>query len=202
MHLRLERAVRSHGGEVSGFTANNTVYPDQRAAVVVLTNLDATSTSSQLAARIGNIVFASDDSNAAAALEQAKAIFEGLQQGRIDRSLFTSNANAYFSDQALADFASSLGPLGKPQAFVQQSQSLRGGMRHHAEPPVLWHDLQLRELRSEGVDARYRLAIPPPRISCQRSTPRGPEVQPADAFNSPDGEALRTVVWRTIPEVG
>ena len=27
----------------------------------------------------------------------------------------------------MADFASSLGPLGKPLDFVQQSQSLRGG---------------------------------------------------------------------------
>ncbi len=95
----------------------------------MLTNIDAASTSSQLASRIGTLIFPADDSNAAAALEQAKAIFEGLQQGNIDRSLFTPNANAYFSDQALADFASSLGPLGKPQAFVQQGQGLRGGMR-------------------------------------------------------------------------
>src|SRR5581483_4685704 len=37
------RRVITHGGEVSGFTATNTVYPDDRAAVVVLTNQDATS---------------------------------------------------------------------------------------------------------------------------------------------------------------
>jgi CubicO group peptidase (beta-lactamase class C family) len=123
------RRVISHGGEVSGFTANNTVYPDQRAAVVVFTNLDATGASGQLALRIGSIIFSADDPKAAHALEQAKAIFEGLQHGRIDRSLFTSNANAYFSDQAVADFASSLGPLGTPVEFVQQSQSLRGGMQ-------------------------------------------------------------------------
>jgi hypothetical protein len=123
------RRTISHGGEVSGFTASNTVYPDQRAAVVVLTNIDAASTSSQLASRIGTLLFPVEDANGSAALEQAKAIFEGLQQGKVDRSLFTSNANAYFSDQALADFASSLGPLGKPQAFVQQGQGLRGGMR-------------------------------------------------------------------------
>ena len=41
---------------------------------------------------------ASPDSDAAAALAQAKTIFEGLQHGRIDRALFTSNANAYFTD--------------------------------------------------------------------------------------------------------
>ena len=32
------------------------------------------------------------------------------------------------SDQALKDFASSLGPLGTPQELTQTTQSLRGGM--------------------------------------------------------------------------
>ena len=55
-------------------------------------------------------------------------MFEGLQHGRIDRALFTANANAYFTDAALADFAAGLGPLGTPQEFEQANQSLRGGM--------------------------------------------------------------------------
>src|SRR5947208_15148243 len=32
------RRVLAHGGEVSGFTAQNAVYPDNHAAVIVLTN--------------------------------------------------------------------------------------------------------------------------------------------------------------------
>lgn len=51
-----------------------------------------------------------------------------MQHGQIDRSLFTANANSYFTPQALADFAASLGPLGAPQSFTQASQGLRGGM--------------------------------------------------------------------------
>jgi hypothetical protein len=46
--------------------------------------------------------------------------------------LFSDNANAYFSDQALADFASSLGPLGAPTEVTQTRQSLRGGMTFRA----------------------------------------------------------------------
>jgi D-alanyl-D-alanine carboxypeptidase len=42
--------------------------------------------------------------------------------------LFTPNANGYFNEEALKDFAESLGPLGPPQEFVEQSRSLRGGM--------------------------------------------------------------------------
>ena len=126
--LSENRRVISHGGEVSGFTATNTVYPDDRAAVVVQVNLDATGASSQIATRIGNLLFASTDPATAATTAQMQKIFDGLQKGQIDRSQFTSNANAYFSDQAIKDFASSLGPLGKPQEFTQASQSLRGGM--------------------------------------------------------------------------
>jgi D-alanyl-D-alanine carboxypeptidase len=124
------RRLVSHTGEVSGFTAANQIYPDDRAAVVVFTNLDASGASSQLAGRIATLLFraTSPDNAAAAALAQAKTIFDGLQRGRIDRALFTSNANAYFSDAALADFASGLGPLGPPQEFEQANQSLRGGM--------------------------------------------------------------------------
>jgi hypothetical protein len=104
------------------------VYPDDRAAVVVQVNLDASGASGQIASRIANVLFASNDPAIASTTAQMQKIFEGLQHGQIDRSQFTSNANAYFNDQALKDFASSLGPLGKWQEFVQSSQSLRGGM--------------------------------------------------------------------------
>src|SRR5262249_42778707 len=43
------RRSLSHGGEVSGFTAQNTVFPDDRAAIVVLTNQDAASASGAIA---------------------------------------------------------------------------------------------------------------------------------------------------------
>jgi CubicO group peptidase (beta-lactamase class C family) len=122
------RRSLSHGGEVSGFTATNTVFPDDRAAVVVLVNQDAAGASGPIAAGIPPLLFATNDPATAAKLEQAKKIFEGLQQGKIDRSLFTENANGYFSEQALEDFKNSLGPLGKWESFTHVGQSLRGGM--------------------------------------------------------------------------
>jgi len=118
----------SHTGEVSGFTARNDVYPDDRTAVIVLTNLDATGASSQIVNRITTMLFRATDAETERALAQAKAIFEGLQHGRIDRSLLTANTSAYFTELALADFAASLGSLGAPQEFEQTGQSLRGGM--------------------------------------------------------------------------
>ena len=119
------RRMITHNGEVSGFTARNVIYPEQRAAIVVLANLDATGAPDRIATKIAQNLFAADD---AAATAQARKIFAGLQRGQIDRALFTANANAYFTEQALKDFAASLGPLGTPQSFTQVSQSLRGGM--------------------------------------------------------------------------
>ncbi|MBS1788779.1 MAG: beta-lactamase family protein [Acidobacteria bacterium] len=118
----------SHGGEVSGFTAQNIVFPDDRAAVVVLTNQDAANASGLIASGIAPLLFTTSDSATPQKTAQARKIFEGLQQGKIDRSLFTDNANSYFSEQALKDFASSLSPLGAPQEFTQVNQGLRGGM--------------------------------------------------------------------------
>lgn len=120
------RRLISHGGEVSGFSAQNAVYPDERAAIVVLTNLDATNASQQMATKIAEILFVPIGSEGP--LDVAKKIFAGLQQGKIDRSLFTSNANAYFSEQALKDYAASLTPLGKPAEFSLVAEGLRGGM--------------------------------------------------------------------------
>ena len=118
----------SHGGEVSGFTAQNVVYPDDRAAVVVLTNQDAAGAAGAIARRIGDRLFTTEDAATQAHEAQARQIFEGLQKGTIDRSLFTADGNAYFTAQALADFAASLAPLGAPTRFVQVDQELRGGM--------------------------------------------------------------------------
>lgn len=117
--------IITHGGEVSGFTARNAIYPDDRVAIVVQVNLDATGVTSDIAKKVADLLFETTDPEA---LASTRAIFDGLRRGKIDRSLFTSNGNAYFSDQALADFASSLRKLGKVEEFTQLSQALRGGM--------------------------------------------------------------------------
>ena len=118
----------SHGGEVSGFTAENIVFPDERVAVAVLTNQDAAGAAGEIARGIAPLLLATDDPASPRTLDQARKIFDGLQQGTIDRSLFTDNANSYFSEQALKDFDTGLRPLGTPQEFNQVYQGLRGGM--------------------------------------------------------------------------
>ena len=120
------RRVLEHGGEVSGFTAENVVFPDDRAAIVVLVNQDSINASGTIGQKISGILFAKDGAGPAEA--RARQIMEGLQMGKIDRAGFTSNANSYFTDQAIGDFASSLGPLGAIKEIKQTRSNDRGGM--------------------------------------------------------------------------
>lgn len=130
--MEQDRRILSHGGEVSGFVAQNVVYPDDQAAVAVLTNLDASAAASQIAKKIEPLLFPEQDKNMAERLALTRKIFDGLQQGRIDRSLLTANCSVYFSGQAIRDFADSLGPLGPPEELKRTSHSDRGGMGFRA----------------------------------------------------------------------
>jgi D-alanyl-D-alanine carboxypeptidase len=120
-----QRAIE-HGGEVSGFTAHNLVFPDARIAVIVLVNEDSVDASGDIARKIAALLFREAD--AGKQEDQSREIFRALQQGKINRALFTDNCNRYFSEQALKDFASSLGPLGSPTEFTQTYKQDRGGM--------------------------------------------------------------------------
>ena len=122
----------AHGGAVSGYTTTNWVYPEEKVAITVFTNIypGAAGATGQIANRIASVVFAPAAATAAdsAITAQARRIYEALMKGSLDRSLFTANANDYFTAQVVSDYASSLGPLGAPTEFTAQGSSLRGGM--------------------------------------------------------------------------
>jgi CubicO group peptidase (beta-lactamase class C family) len=120
----------SHGGEVSGFTSTNQIFPDDRAAVVVLTNQDAIGASGQIASRIAETLWSTPQLTVPKETEISKQIMVDLQKGKVDRSLFTDNANFYFNETCLKDNADSLGPLGTVTEFSQTGESLRGGMTY------------------------------------------------------------------------
>jgi CubicO group peptidase (beta-lactamase class C family) len=128
-----------HDGEVSGFTADNLVFPDDGIAVVVLTNQDAVNASGLIANRIADALFQIQDSAISKALAQAREIFAGLQHGQLDRALFTANANSYFDATARKDYQLSLAPLGTPSSFVQHASGKRGGMLMHAYRATFAH---------------------------------------------------------------
>lgn len=122
------RRVLKHDGEVSGFTAGSAIFPDDRAAVVVLTNQDAVGAYEAITTRIAAALFDVQEPATPKKLEQARRVFTGLQHGTLDRTLFTENCNSYFDETARKDLASSLRALGTPKTFTQIRKGLRGGM--------------------------------------------------------------------------
>ena len=125
-HRQLE-----HGGSISGFLAANRIFPDDRAAVTVLTNDDVGDAASAIADRIVSLLFDREDGKTESEA-RARRLFEELQRGRMDRALFSENANAYFTEEALRDHAASLRKLGAPTKVKQTAQRLRGGMTYRA----------------------------------------------------------------------
>src|SRR5215831_9997469 len=115
----------SHSGEVTGFVADNEVLVDDGVAVAVLTNHmagGASEISRLTASTLAGQKRAPEE-------EQTLAMYLGLQKGELDRSKLAPNLDAYFDEQTVADFKSSLGPLGEPLTFRKVSESLRGGMK-------------------------------------------------------------------------
>ena len=123
----------SHTGEVSGFLASNTLFPTRNGAVVVLTNEDGINLIGPLSSQVSTLAFLPGEPPAEEKnTQQVRSILDGLRSGKVNRALFTDNANSYFSETALRDYRTSLTALGKLKSLTQANQSLRGGMIHRS----------------------------------------------------------------------
>lgn len=125
------RLLFGHSGEIGGFVAMNMCLPNDNVAIAVLTNLDASHAAGELAQALVPVLLPATaaSTTSSATTEKARSILIGLQKGEIDRSQFTSNANFYFSQQALDDFHASLAPLGDVTSFTETDSRSRGGMQ-------------------------------------------------------------------------
>jgi D-alanyl-D-alanine carboxypeptidase len=118
-----------HSGEVSGFVSENEVLIHDGAAIAVFTNQDAVGAASEIARLAAPLVAGYPPS---APEQEALAIYHDLQHGKIDRSLLAPNLSDYFTPEAIADFQSSMTPLGEPLSLTQVRDELRGGMTFRA----------------------------------------------------------------------
>lgn len=125
------RKVIDHGGESVGFLSQNTVWPDDRAAVVVLSNAGFSRATETLTDAIGAIVLPKAEqaqTGESGRLEDARAELAALTAGRFVAARFTPDAQSYFSPQAVTDFHQSLSALGPCRAFAAKNKPrLRGG---------------------------------------------------------------------------
>lgn len=114
--------VIEHGGAVEGFLAENRVLPDDRMAIVVLVNGGFGDAHVAMADAIQEQLL-----EVSGGVDRARALYDMLRQGTVDRSRFTANGNFYLTPAVLADFRDSLGPLGEPRSIKQARSGLRGG---------------------------------------------------------------------------
>jgi D-alanyl-D-alanine carboxypeptidase len=125
------RKVVNHGGESVGFLSQNTIWVDDRTAVVVLTNGDFASVQEDLTDKIAEIVLpkaVQADIGEKPRLEDVRATLAGLSTGKFNPALFTDNGRYYFNAQTLGDYRSSLAPLGPLKSLeALRSPRLRGG---------------------------------------------------------------------------
>ena len=73
---------------------------------------------------------------------KARSIFEDLQKGTIDRSLFTENANFYFNEQALQDFSASL--ADEAEQVIDPIQAMT--LKRQADDMRRLHEMMASEL--------------------------------------------------------
>jgi CubicO group peptidase (beta-lactamase class C family) len=117
-----------HSGEVSGFVAANLVLPDDKIAVVVLTNQDASAAANKIADQVRDALLRAASAPSMESDRVVSQMIADLAEHRLDRSKLTANASAYFTDAAIDEFAATLGPLGTPVSVEQTSNNKRGGM--------------------------------------------------------------------------
>jgi len=136
-----------HDGGGSGFLAANRIWPDDKAAIVVLTNNDWANPA-DLLDRLAFLILPPRPEEA-----RARKVFAGFQTGEVDRSLFTDNGNSFLTRSALDDMKASLGNLGPARLIALDRESRRGGMitRHWK---ILCRDRRLHAVERGYPDGR------------------------------------------------
>jgi D-alanyl-D-alanine carboxypeptidase len=132
-----------HDGAGSGFLAANRIWPDQKTAIVALTNNDWAGPD-DLVDRIAYAVLVPSPQEA-----RARSVFAQFQDGTVDRTVFSSVGNSVLTEQALSDMKASLGPLGPARLIELEHESKRGGMITRR-----WKIL-CRSIRLQAVERSY-----------------------------------------------
>lgn len=124
--------IIEHSGEAVGFLSENIVFPEDKAAVVVLVNADFSDAFTSIAGQISALILSPAKAMAPdpeqAKTEHAKAVLDAMRAGTLDPKLMTENWNYYFTGTAAADYKQSLAALGEPRSFtLARPARLRGG---------------------------------------------------------------------------
>jgi D-alanyl-D-alanine carboxypeptidase len=143
-------AFLSHTGAVNGFHALNIVVPSTRSAAILFSNLSSYSDTNAVYGELTALVLPKPVAPPAAAAkdkpkppapkagipaiagpsaaDQARAFFEGLRQGKVDRALLGEEFSFYLKDAVIPAASARMKAYGAPTAAVVESIGERGGM--------------------------------------------------------------------------
>jgi CubicO group peptidase (beta-lactamase class C family) len=117
------KRIWTHGGAVSGYLAENRIYPDEGLAITVLTNGEFGGVQDTLAARLTFLL-----REQPARIAAARDVLAQFAGGRIDRTRFTPNGNEYYTDAVVREIAQTLRGLGPVRLMTLDADRLRGGL--------------------------------------------------------------------------
>ena len=161
------RRVIEHGGESVGFLSQNTVWPADGAAIVVLTNAGFSDADTTLTDAIAKVILpraVQAQTGEAARTDDARAELAALSAGRFAPARFTKNAQDYFTAAAIADFHHSLSALGPCSGFVAQGKPrLRGGfVNRNFTAACGKHELTVITYAERGPSGRWEQLLVSP----------------------------------------
>jgi CubicO group peptidase (beta-lactamase class C family) len=149
---RGDQLVLGHNGAVAGFYAQNSMFPETKSAVVLLSNFDSYDAVNRVyAAIVSSLVPVKEPPEAKAgagkaaakkpptadnvpaisgpeATESARQLFTALQAGGVDRALLGDEYSAFLTDQKIAGASTRLKPYGPAGKVELLSRNERGGM--------------------------------------------------------------------------
>jgi CubicO group peptidase (beta-lactamase class C family) len=127
-----------HNGGVPGFNARNSVFPEDRLAIVVLSNgtlFDAGRIVTGTLALIDPGVATRSPAPARVPLDDPKVaalaseVFREMQSGTLDRSRYTAAANRIFPDAIVKALGAQFAELGTPAAVVLRDRHYLGNVQ-------------------------------------------------------------------------
>ena len=155
-----------HNGDLPGFWTENRVYPDDRAAIVVMTNGSYGASPHAVIANgietvlLGSRVAPPDSPPTPGQI--VGLIYNGIKNGSLDRSGFTPSLDAYLSGQTLADYRASFQELGDPLDFTPVGNDQSDHLSSHTWIGT-WANAKLAitlKLRSDGkIEEFYALPV-------------------------------------------
>jgi len=111
------RLTLEHGGGGPGYVSESRVWPNEKFAIVALTNSDWTNRDDPVD-RMAYVLLPPQ-----AEEKRARVIFEGFRLGKIDRTLFTDDANFYFNSEVLTAQKAGLAQMGPTRTFDLQGEN-------------------------------------------------------------------------------